>query len=82
LSRVERSHFRLPVLVIYTSINGVLRRPVESAQLTFKEWQSFLGKHHLDASMSRRGNCYDDSVAESFFQLLKRETIGRRTYVT
>src|SRR6056297_853542 len=31
LSRVERSDFRLPVFVIYTSIKGVLRRPVESA---------------------------------------------------
>ena len=32
--------------------------------------------------MSRRGNCHDDAVAESFFQLLKRERIRRRTYLT
>lgn len=25
--------------------------------------------------MSRRGNCHDNAVAESFFQLLKRERI-------
>ena len=30
--------------------------------------------------MSRGGNCYDNAVAESFFQLLKRERIKRRTY--
>jgi putative transposase len=30
--------------------------------------------------MSRRGNCYDNAVAESFFQLLKRERIKRRIY--
>jgi putative transposase len=30
--------------------------------------------------MSRRGNCYDNAVAESFFQLLKRERIKRKTY--
>ena len=30
--------------------------------------------------MSRRGNCHDNAVAESFFQLLKRERIRRRTY--
>lgn len=30
--------------------------------------------------MSRRGNCYDNAVAESFFQLLKRERIRRKTY--
>ena len=32
--------------------------------------------------MSRRGNCYDNAVAESFFQLLKRERIRRKTYTT
>lgn len=45
-------------------------------------WQVFLGQHNLDASMSRRGNCHDNAVAESFFQLLKRERIRRRTYLT
>lgn len=30
--------------------------------------------------MSRRGNCYDNAVVESFFQLLKRERIKRRIY--
>lgn len=30
--------------------------------------------------MSRRGNCYDNAVAESFFQLLKRERIKQKTY--
>lgn len=30
--------------------------------------------------MSRRGNCHDNAVVESFFQLLKRERIRRRTY--
>jgi putative transposase len=32
--------------------------------------------------MSRRGNCHDNAVAESFFQLLKRERIRRRNYPT
>ena len=29
--------------------------------------------------MSRRGNCHDNAVAESFFQLLKRERIKKRS---
>ena len=33
-------------------------------------------------SMSRRGNCHDNAVAESFFQLLKRERIKKRVYST
>ena len=32
--------------------------------------------------MSRRGNCYDNAVAESFFHLLKTERIRRKTYKT
>jgi putative transposase len=32
--------------------------------------------------MSRRGNCHDNAVVESFFQLLKRERIKRRIYTT
>ncbi len=32
--------------------------------------------------MSRRGNCHDNAVAEGFFQLLKRERIMRRAYLT
>jgi putative transposase len=54
----------------------------QGSQFTGGEWQSFLGKHNLVASMSRRGNCHDNAVAESFFQLLKRERIRRRTYLT
>jgi len=54
----------------------------QGSQFTGKEWQSFLSKHNLDASMSRRGNCHDNAVAESFFHLLKRERIRRQTYLT
>jgi len=32
--------------------------------------------------MSRCGNCHDNAVAESFFQLLKRERIRRHIYAT
>lgn len=32
--------------------------------------------------MSRRGNCHDKAVAESFFNLLKRERVRRQSYKT
>ena len=54
----------------------------QGSQFTSYEWQKFLKAHNLEASMSRRGNCYDNAVAESFFQLLKRERIRRKTYAT
>jgi putative transposase len=54
----------------------------QGSQFTSREWQLFLSQHNLEASMSRRGNYHDNAVAESFFQLLKRERIRRRTYLT
>lgn len=54
----------------------------QGTQFTSREWQVFLAQHNLEPSMSRRGNCHDNAVAESFFQLLKRERIRRRTYLT
>lgn len=60
----------------------VLVHSDQGSQFSSREWRTFLSQHDLKASMSRRGNCHDNAVAESFFQLLKRERIRRRTYVT
>ena len=54
----------------------------QGSQYTSYEWQSFLAEHGLEGSMSRRGNCHDNAVAESFFQLLKRKRIKKRIYST
>ena len=53
----------------------------QGSQFSSHDWQAFLKEHNLSASMSRRGNCYDNAVAESFFQLLKRERIRRKIYL-
>jgi len=53
----------------------------QGSQFSSHDWQAFLREHNLVASMSRRGNCYDNAVAESFFQLLKRERIRRKIYL-
>ena len=54
----------------------------QGSQFTSDAWQAFMKANGLVASMSRRGNCHDNAVAESFFQLLKRERIRRKTYET
>jgi putative transposase len=54
----------------------------QGSQYTSHDWQAFLNANGLECSMSRRGNCHDNAVAESFFQLLKRERIRRRIYAT
>ncbi|WP_151829715.1 IS3 family transposase [Acinetobacter ursingii] len=62
--------------------NKVLIHSDQGSQYTSHEWQTFLRHHNLESSMSRRGNCHDNAVAESFFQLLKRERIKKRIYAT
>ncbi|QQN43103.1 IS3 family transposase (plasmid) [Raoultella sp. XY-1] len=62
--------------------NQVLVHSDQGSQYTSHEWQSFLKSHGLEGSMSRRGNCHDNAVAESFFQLLKRERIKKKIYGT
>ncbi|WP_158636345.1 IS3 family transposase, partial [Aerolutibacter ruishenii] len=49
---------------------------------TSNDWQSFLKAHRMVPSMSRRGNCHDNAVAESFFSVLKKERIKRQIYPT
>nr|BAA87060.1 unnamed protein product [Pseudomonas syringae] len=54
----------------------------QGSQYSSSDWRSFLKANNLVASMSRRGNCHDNAVAESFFQLLKRERIKRKIYTS
>ena len=62
--------------------NSVLVHSDQGSQFTSMEWAAFLKDHNLAHSMSRRGNCHDNAVAESFFNLLKRERIRRKVYKT
>jgi putative transposase len=41
-----------------------------------------LKKHAMLRSMSGKGNCYDNAVAESFFSSLKNEIVHHRDYHT
>ncbi len=59
---------------------GVLVHSDQGSQFTSDDWQAFLKAHHMVPSMSRRGNCHDNAVAESFFSALKKERIKRRIY--
>jgi putative transposase len=43
-------------------------------------YRAALAKHGIGCSMSRRANCWDNAVAESFFATLKRECIGQRMF--
>lgn len=43
-------------------------------------WRRFCRANYLEPSMSRRGNCWDNAVVESFFSSLKKERIKKRIY--
>jgi putative transposase len=43
----------------------------QGSQFSSYDWQAFLKAHNLQPSMSRRGNCHDNAVAESFFSVVK-----------
>ena len=54
----------------------------QGSQYGRDDWQRFCRSHQLQPSMSRRGNCWDNAVAESFFSSLKKERIQKRIYKT
>ena len=60
----------------------VLVHSDQGSQYGSDDWRRFCGANRLEPSMSRRGNCHDNAVAESFFQLLKRERIKKKIYGT
>ena len=43
-------------------------------------WRRFCRSNHLEPSMSRKGNCWDNAVAESFFSSLKKERVKKHIY--
>jgi len=45
-------------------------------------FRSLLTKNHIRQSMSGKGNCYDNAMAESFFKIFKTELIYQNKYET
>jgi putative transposase len=61
---------------------GLLHHSDRGCQYTSSCYQEELARWGLQASMSRRGNCYDNAVAESFFSTLKAELESYGQYRT
>ena len=59
---------------------GLLHHSDRGSQYAGYAYQSLLDDHHVIASMSRTGNCYDNATMESFFGTLKCELIHDRHY--
>ena len=56
---------------------GLLHHSDQGSPYASEDYQDLLGAHGITCSMSRRGNCYDNAVAESWFSTLKSE-LGER----
>jgi len=52
----------------------------QGSQYGSDAWRRFCRSHHLEPSMSRKGNCWDNAVVESFFSSLKKERIKKQIY--
>ena len=59
---------------------GLIHHSDQGAQYSSLAYRQRLTTLGMTPSMSRKGNCYDNAVAESFFSTLKNELIHHRTY--
>jgi putative transposase len=53
-----------------------LRRSVESAQYTRRQFAALADQLGVRLSVGRTGQCWDNALAESFFATIKRELLG------
>lgn len=61
---------------------GLLWHTDRGSQYASESHRKLLAQHHIIQSMSRKGNCWDNAVAESFFHSLKTEQVHHQHYVT
>jgi len=54
----------------------------QGSQYSSYNYKVFAKTHNIILSMSRRGNCYDNAVAESFFKTLKKELVRKQVFLT
>jgi putative transposase len=59
---------------------GTVIHSDQGSQYGSDDWRRFCRSNRLEPSMSRRGNCWDNAVAESFFASLKKERVKKRIY--
>lgn len=61
---------------------GLIHHSDQGSQYTSDIYRDTLRRHGILCSMSRKGNCWDNAVAETFFSKLKREWVNWSSYKT
>jgi len=62
--------------------SGLIHHSDRGSQYASGDYQALLKKHEIIPSMSRKGDCWDNAVAESFLHTLKVEKINRYRFKT
>ena len=61
---------------------GLILHSDQGCQYASKSFRQLLKDNEVAQSMSRKGNCYDNAVAESFFKTIKTELVKRTLFET
>ena len=61
---------------------GLMVHSDQGVQYASNDYRHMIGDYGLTQSMSRRGNCWDNAVAESFFATLKKQAIHGERFIT
>lgn len=61
---------------------GLVHHSDRGVQYAAASYQAALDENNIVCSMSRKGNCWDNAVSESFFGTLKTELINRHSWLT
>ena len=61
---------------------GCIHHTDRGSQYCSHDYQRILRQHGFQASMSGKGNCYDNAAVETFFKTIKAELIWRHTWET
>lgn len=69
-------------MALMKRIPPLIHHSDRGSQYASEEFQKLLREHGVQCSMSGKGNCYDNAVAESFFGTLKKELIYFEDYKT
>jgi transposase InsO family protein len=69
-------------LVRRRPLHGLLHHSDRGSQYASGDYQAVLAAEGIVCSMSRRGNCWDNAVAESFFATVKVELVRDATWAT
>jgi putative transposase len=66
----------------YRPLHGLVHHSERGSQYASADYRKILANHGIACSMSRKGNCYDNAVAESFFHCLKTEWVNHYRYLS